>query len=92
MKKRILIISGPSGTGKSTLITELVKQREEFRLVKSVTDRKPRYDGELYKFVYNEEFERMQSQGKLMESNVYGLRNTFVGCPVDLKKRLCANS
>lgn len=42
MKKRILIISGPSGTGKSTLITELVKQREEFRLVKSVTDRKPR--------------------------------------------------
>lgn len=52
MKKRILIISGPSGTGKSTLITELVKQREEFRLVKSVTDRKPRYDGEPYTFLY----------------------------------------
>lgn len=40
MKKRILIISDPSGTGKSALITELVKQREEFRLMKSVTDRK----------------------------------------------------
>lgn len=81
MKKRILIISSPSGTGKSTLITELVKQREEFRLVKSVTDRKPRYDGEPYTFVSTEEFERMQSQGKLMESNVYA-KGCHYGTPL----------
>ena len=66
-----MIISGPSGTEKSALIIEVVKQREEFRLVKSVTDRKPRYDGEPYTFVTTEEFEKMQSQGKLLESNVY---------------------
>lgn len=70
-QNKILIISGPSGAGKSTLIAELMKQRDEFELVKSVTDRKPRYNGEPYEFVSAEQFEKMQRQGQLLESNVY---------------------
>ncbi|MEC9092410.1 MAG: guanylate kinase, partial [Planctomycetota bacterium] len=58
---RIAIISGPSGVGKSTVVTEVLKScRVGIELSVSATTRKPRpgeVDGENYIFISHEEFE-----------------------------------
>ena len=58
----LLIISGPSGTGKGTLVKKLMDSDPSFRFSCSVTTRKPR-EGEIegvhYHFVSEEEYARM---------------------------------
>ncbi len=82
MKKGLLIIySGPSGVGKSTVREEFFKD-ETLRLTYSIsmTTRKPREgerDGVDYFFVTKEEFEEAVERGELLEhacfvSNYYG--------------------
>jgi guanylate kinase len=79
MNGRIIIISGPSGVGKSTIALELSK-RIGARLSVSATTRQPRgqeIDGKDYYFVAREEFERMIREDKLLEyaeylGNYYG--------------------
>jgi guanylate kinase len=71
----LVIISGPSGVGKTTICRELVRQLDAFLSV-SVTTR-PRRDNEVdgadYRFVSREEFKRMLEQGALLEyARVYG--------------------
>jgi guanylate kinase len=69
MKGRLIVLSGPGGVGKSTIVSHL-RQREDFYLSVSVTTRLPRegeIDGLAYHFVDNERFEEMVSRGEFLE-------------------------
>ena len=77
---QLIVLSGPSGVGKSTVISELLGQRQDIHFSVSFTTRQPRVgeaDGVNYHFVDRAEFERMISAGELLEyaeyvGNYYG--------------------
>ena len=61
MKKgKLVILTAPSGTGKTSICRELLKRNKDWNFSVSVTTREPR-DGEVdeqdYKFISNSEFE-----------------------------------
>ena len=66
----LLVLSGPSGAGKGTLVDALVEQRPECVFSISATTRPKRsveQDGVQYEFVTREEFERRRSAGLFLE-------------------------
>lgn len=70
---QLIVLSGPSGVGKSTVISELLGQRDMYFSV-SFTTRQPRVgeaDGVNYNFVDRVEFERMIANGELLEHAEY---------------------
>ncbi len=81
-KKRgnLIVLSGPSGVGKSTVIAQLLSERENIHFSVSFTTRAPRVgeeDGVNYNFVDRAEFERMIADDELLEyaqyvGNYYG--------------------
>ncbi len=81
----LIILSGPSGSGKGTVVKELVKD-EDYALSISATTRKPRNyekEGVHYFFHSKEEFEKMQENGELLEwasfcGNYYGTPKKYV--------------
>lgn len=80
IKGQLIVLSGPSGVGKSTVIAELMGQRDNIYFSVSYTTRQPRVgeqDGVNYNFVSREEFERMIADDELLEyaeyvDNYYG--------------------
>jgi guanylate kinase len=71
MSKRgkLIVLSGPGGVGKSTIVTEL-KKRDHFFFSVSATTRAPRngeVDGVAYHFVSGDEFQRMINDGVFLE-------------------------
>jgi len=92
MKKGVLIvISGPSGSGKGSIVKELL-QDIQYALSVSVTTRPPRefeVEGEHYFFRTEEEFKRMIEAGELLEYTNFC--NNFYGTPkVYLEEQLTA--
>ena len=79
-KGQLIVLSGPSGVGKSTVIAELLGQRKGIYFSVSYTTRQPRVgeqDGVNYNFVDRAEFERMIADDELLEyaeyvDNYYG--------------------
>ena len=79
-KGQLIVLSGPSGVGKSTVIAELFSQRKNIYFSVSYTTRQPRVgeqDGVNYNFVDRAEFERMIAADELLEyaeyvNNYYG--------------------
>lgn len=77
---QLIVLSGPSGVGKSTVIAELLGERKDIYFSVSFTTRSPRVgeaDGVNYNFVSREEFERMIAADELLEyaqyvGNYYG--------------------
>lgn len=70
----LVVISGPSGVGKSTVIAEVMHQRDNLVFSVSYTTRAPRAgeeDGVNYHFVDTAEFERMIRDGELLEYTQY---------------------
>lgn len=77
---QLIVLSGPSGVGKSTVIAELLSERSDIYFSVSFTTRAPRMgeeDGVNYHFVSREFFEGMIERDELLEyaeyvSNYYG--------------------
>lgn len=82
MAGTLLIVSGPSGVGKTTICRELVKRLDAFLSVSATT--RPRRENEVegvdYHFLSTEEFEKRLRQGEFLEhARVYGGR--YYGTP-----------
>ena len=66
----LVVISGPSGVGKDTVVQELLKRSDNFHFVVTATSRPPRkneVDGVDYIFVSEDEFELMIEDDELLE-------------------------
>lgn len=66
---KLVLIIGPSGVGKTVVVTRLRKNHPELHFPKSATTRQRRR-GEsphLYHFVTDEQFDRYLSEGKILE-------------------------
>ncbi len=74
----LLIISGPSGTGKGTLVKRLMENDPSIAFSCSVTTRGPRpgeIDGVHYRFVSDAEYDRMLAEDAFLEhATVHGHR------------------
>ena len=78
----LLIFSGPSGSGKDTVINEIVKRDEKTIVSISMTTRKPRpneVDGVNYYFVTKEEFLEKINNDEMLEWAQYG--DNYYGTP-----------
>ncbi len=80
MTPRVVILSAPSGGGKTTITQALRERRNDVGYSVSATTRPPRpgeRDGEAYHFVTRGEFERLIAAGEFLEwaeyaGNLYG--------------------
>ena len=73
-KANIFIVSGPSGSGKDTILQEVFKQRPElFFSISSITRamRPGEKEGEKYHFISKLAFENGLAQGAFLEHNCY---------------------
>ncbi len=78
----LIVLSGPSGSGKGTIIKSLLQKRDDTVLSISVTTRAPRpgeEEGVHYFFRTREEFERMAEHRKLLEYAEYN--GNYYGTP-----------
>jgi len=69
-RRVIIVLSAPSGTGKSSVMKEFVKKDKRVSIVPSVTTRKPRWtekDGLDYFFVSDSEYDRMMQNNEFIE-------------------------
>ncbi|MFM9095674.1 MAG: AAA family ATPase, partial [Actinomycetes bacterium] len=68
MKASLIVLAGPSGVGKGTVVRELVKKKPEVFLSVSATTRKPRPEekhDDHYQFLTEEEFNEQIKENKL---------------------------
>ena len=80
----LIVLSGASGTGKDTVIRELLKKSDKFSLSVSATTRQPRKgerDGADYFFIKREEFLKKAERGEFLEYAEYC--GNFYGTPKD---------
>jgi len=72
----LLVLSSPSGAGKTTITRELVAQDPNLRISVSVTTRPKRageVDGQHYHFITRQRFDEMVAKGELLEhATVFG--------------------
>lgn len=90
-KGKLIVVSGPSGAGKTTVVFKAISGREDMCFSTSVTSRKPRpgeIDGREYFFIDRERFEKMVESDELLEhavyvGNYYGTPRKFVEDKLD---------
>ena len=86
MKGKLIVVSGPSGVGKGTIVKTLIKRREDVVESVSCTTRAPRtgeIHGREYFFLSKEEFIRRIDENDFLEydehfGNYYGTPKSFV--------------
>ena len=80
---KLIVVSAPSGTGKGTVISELLKERPELSFSVSATTRNPRpgeKDGLEYHFLTHQRFRDMILNDEFLEYAEYV--GEFYGTPV----------
>lgn len=78
----LIILSGPSGSGKDTVLNKLVENREDIKISVSMTTREKRegeIDGVHYYFADREYFEKNISENKMLEYAEYA--GNYYGTP-----------
>jgi len=83
---KLIVLTGPSGVGKGTLVAALLQRHPQLHLSVSATTRSPRQgevDGEDYFFLSREAFEAKIAAGDLLEwaeyaGNYYGTPRSYV--------------
>ena len=91
-KGGVFIISGPSGSGKDTVMTELFKKMPELLFsISSITRamRPGEREGEKYNFITHERFEDMLKNDRLLEHNEFV--GNYYGTPREPVERAVAN-
>lgn len=87
----LFVLSAPSGTGKSTLVQNLVEEFPAFHYSVSYTTRSPRQgeiDGQDYHFVHKDEFIALKDQNFFAEwAEVHG---NYYGTPLAATRKLLA--
>ena len=82
---QLIVISGPSGCGKDTVVKEVLKTNQNAWLSVSCTSRKPRpgeVNGKDYFFLSRDEFEKKIADGDLLEYAEYA--ENYYGTPKDI--------
>ncbi|MCF2667392.1 MULTISPECIES: guanylate kinase [Lachnospiraceae] len=90
----LIVVSGFSGSGKGTIMKEMMRQYDNYALSISATTRNPRpgeEDGREYFFKTVEEFEKMIAKDELIEyaryvDNYYGTPRAYVEEQLDAGK------
>jgi guanylate kinase len=78
----LIVISGPSGVGKDTVLQRMKERKTPFHFVVTATTRPPRPNevhGKDYFFVSNDEFAELIEQGELLEYAI--VYNDYKGIP-----------
>ena len=91
-KGGVFIISGPSGSGTDTVMTELFKKMPELLFsISSITRamRAGEREGEKYNFITREKFEDMLKNDRLLEHNEFV--GNYYGTPREPVERAVAN-
>lgn len=84
---QLIVISGPSGCGKDTIVKEVLKNNNKAWLSISCTSRSPRageVEGKDYYFLTKEEFEQKIKEGNFLEHAQY--TGNYYGTPKDVIK------
>lgn len=71
---RLVVVAGPSGVGKSTVVRKAIELNPDVWLSVSATTRSPRpgeQDGTDYLFLNDEEFDRVRAKGGFLESAAF---------------------
>ena len=87
-RKTALLLAGPSGGGKTTVMTELLKSDFGFELVRSATTRELRGDGNDGEYIYlsKSDFLELEKSGEMLEFTEYG--GNLYGTPNSEIKRI----
>jgi len=89
---KVVVVSGPSGVGKSTICSEVIKRLDDVELSISVTTRPPgkgEKAGEHYYFLSRDQFEEKIRHNQLLEyAEVFG---HYYGTPVEQVDRAVRN-
>lgn len=83
-KGSLFVITGPSGTGKGTVLKEVIKSLDRLYFSVSATTRKPRegeVDGVHYHFLTKERFEELIAGERFLEYARYA--ENYYGTPLD---------
>lgn len=91
-KGSVLIVSGPSGSGKDTILKKVFEQMPEIKFSISTITRAMRpgeIEGEKYNFISREEFEDKLSRNMFLEHNVFV--GNYYGTPREPVEEVLAN-
>lgn len=87
----LVVVSGPSGVGKSTIVAELAARHPQVVPIVTATTRPQRpdeVDGVHYHFISPDEFGRLRDSGQLLEwANVHG---NWYGTPIEQVRGILA--